>query len=284
MSAIGWRRLSRRRARLRRGLLAVCVVIFTVPLAWTLLASFGVHPDTGASRARWTFPPTLASYGEVGSFEPAFLKEMATSLAVSVTSTALTLSASFLAAYALTRSRARRGSSRALAFLILASLPVMAYVMPLTATMRALHIYDTFAGVSLGQTAVLAPLAVYVLFGYLRQVSLDFEDAARLDGATPLRVLLSVVLPTHALSLAATGTILFVLNWNSFLIPMMLTTSHVRTVPIAMSDFFMSDRELEWPTAAAALIVSLLPLLTVIVAANRLLARFVLGGRADGAA
>jgi len=122
---------------------------------------------------------------------------------------------------------------------------------------------------------------VYVLSGYLRQVSLDFEEAARLDGATPVRVLLRLILPAHALSLAATGTMLFVLNWNSFLIPMMLTTSHVRTVPIAMSDFFISDRELEWPTAAAALIVSLLPLVTMIFAANRVLARFVLGGRTD---
>jgi len=265
----------------RRVLLAVLVFIFILPLAWTLLASLGLHPDTDVSHVKWTFPPTLRNYAEVGSVEPAFLKEMATSLAVSVTSTALTLSVSFLAAYALTRTRARKRNGRAQVFLILASLPVMAYVMPLNATLRALRIYDTFTGVCLAQTAVLAPLAVYVLSGYLRQVSLDFEEAARLDGATPVRVLLRLILPAHALSLAATGTMLFVLNWNSFLIPMMLTTSHVRTVPIAMSDFFISDRELEWPTAAAALIVSLLPLVTMIFAANRVLARFVLGGRTD---
>lgn len=281
MRIIGWKRLSRRRVRVRRVLLAVIVFIFTLPLAWTILASLGVHPDTGASRLRWTFPPSLESYAEVGTVEPAFLMEIATSLAVSITSTGLTLFVSFLAAYALARSPSRRKDARAQGFLILASLPVMAYVMPLTGTVRALHIYDTFAGVSLAQTAIFAPLAVYVLLGYLRQVSPDFEEAARLDGASPMRTLMRVILPAHALSLAATGTILFVLNWNSFLVPMMLTTSHVRTVPIAMSDFFILDRELEWPTAAAALIVSLLPLVAMVIAANRVLTGFVLGGRKE---
>jgi multiple sugar transport system permease protein len=281
MSVMGWKKLSRRRARIRRALLAVIVFIFALPLAWTILASLGVHPDTGALRLKWTFPPSLESYAEVGTVEPAFLKEIATSLAVSTVSTGLTLFVSFLAAYALARSRRRRMDARVQGFLILASLPVMAYVMPLTGTVRALHFYDTFAGVCLAQTAIFAPLAVYVLFGYLRQVSPDYEEAAYMDGASPLRILLRIILPAHALSLAATGTILFVLNWNSFLIPMMLTTSHVRTVPISMSDFFILDRELEWPTAAAALVVSLLPLVVMVIAANRLIARFVLGGRRE---
>ena len=56
---------------------------------------------------------------------------------------------------------------------------------------------------------------------------------------------------------------------------MVLTTHHVRTVPIAMSDFFMLDRELEWRSAAAALIVSFLPLAALVAVTQRILRRFV---------
>jgi multiple sugar transport system permease protein len=117
---------------------------------------------------------------------------------------------------------------------------------------------------------------VYVLFGYLRQVPFDFEEAARLEGASALQTLLRVILPVAAPGIAATAIIVFVLNWNSFLALMVLSTNHVRTIPLAMSDFFIVDRELEWPTAAAALVVSVLPLIAFVAVAHRALERFFL--------
>ena len=117
---------------------------------------------------------------------------------------------------------------------------------------------------------------MYVLFGYLRQVPFDFEEAARLEGASALQTLLRVILPVAAPGIAATAIIVFVLNWNSFLALMVLSTNHVRTIPLAMSDFFIVDRELEWPTAAAALVVSVLPLIAFVAVAHRALERFFL--------
>ena len=66
------------------------------------------------------------------------------------------------------------------------------------------------------------------------------------------------------------------LSWNQFLVPLVLTTSQVKTIPVAMSDFFTFERELEWPTAAAALMVSLLPLAALVAVAHRALQRFTL--------
>jgi ABC-type glycerol-3-phosphate transport system permease component len=105
-------------------------------------------------------------------------------------------------------------------------------------------------------------------------VTFDFEEAARLDGASPWRTIAGVILPMNAPGVVATAIVIFVLNWNSFLTPMVLTTHHVRTIPIAMSDLFTFDRELDWPTAAAALTVSLLPLAALVAASNRVLQRF----------
>ena len=67
---------------------------------------------------------------------------------------------------------------------------------------------------------------------------------------------------------------LFVLDWNMLLVPLVLTGGEVKTVPVAMSDFFTFERELEWPTAAAALVVSLAPVALLVAAFHRLLEQF----------
>jgi multiple sugar transport system permease protein len=277
----GWASRTRRRRRVRSVLLAVVIVVSVLPLAWTVLASLGIHPDNVSSPPAWSIRPTLERYAEVGAAEEGFWGELATSITTSAASTLLTIVISLLAAYSLVHSRMRGKSRLVQSFLILASVPVMAYAIPLDTTVRALGIYDTFIGVVLAQAAIFAPLGVYVLFGYLAQLTFDFEEAARLEGASPWRIIVRVILPMNAPGVVATAIIVFVLNWNSFLAPMVLTTHHVRTIPIAMSDFFTFDRELEWPTAAAALAASMLPLVALVSASSRVLQRFFLGAALD---
>jgi multiple sugar transport system permease protein len=261
---------------LRAALLGLALVVFILPLAWTGLASFRIMPDNSQTPPNWT-PPLLDNYtGEIGIAEPAFLQELVTSAGLSLAASCLTVAVSFLAAYGLVRSRFRGRNLLAQSSLILASLPVMAYIIPLSETVRRAQLEDTFAGLLLAQTAVLAPLAVYVLYGYLAQLSTELEEAATLEGASAWQVLRSVVLPLAGPGLAATALILFVLSWNQLLVPLVLTTSRVKTIPVAMSDFFTFERELEWPTAAAALIVSLLPLAALVTVAHRVLERFTL--------
>jgi len=265
----------------RAAVLGLALLACLLPLAWTALASFRVVPDNNQTPPSWT-PPMLDNYtGEIGVAEPTFAQELLTSTALSLATTLLTLALSFLAAYSLARSRFRGRRLLLQGSLVLASLPVMAYIIPLSESMRRARLDDTFIGLLLAQTAVLAPLAVYVLHGFLAQLPLEMEEAATLEGASLRQVLASVVLPRAAPGLAATGLILFVLSWNQFLVPLVLTTSQVKTIPVAMSDFFTFERELEWPTAAAALIVSLLPLAALVALAHRALAVFTLAPAED---
>ncbi len=277
----GWAKRTRRCRRARSLLLAIAIIASILPLAWTVLASLGVHPDNVSSPPTWIIRPALEQYGQVGAAEEGFWGELATSITTSAASTLLTIVISLLAAYSLVHSRMRGKIRLVQGLLILASVPVMAYAIPLNATVRVLGTYDTFVGVVLAQAAIFAPLSVYVLFGYLAQMTFDFEEAARLEGASPWRTIVEVILPMNAPGVVATAIVVFVLNWNSFLAPMVLTTHHVRTIPIAMSDFFTFDRELEWPTAAAALTVTMLPLAALVAASSRILQRFFLGAVGD---
>jgi ABC-type glycerol-3-phosphate transport system permease component len=278
----GWRAQGLRRDAVQRLILAVALVAFLFPLGWTALASLGVQP-LGTYPPQLVWPPSTDQFIEVGVAEPHFWQELVTSAGVSITATFVTVVVALLAAYGLARSRLRARRYVAQGFLILASLPVMAYAIPLSDEMRRLGLTDSYPGLVLAISAATAPLAVYVLHGHLSQLSTEWEEAAVLDGAALARVLWDVVLPMTAPAVAATAIIVFVLDWNMLLVPLILAGTQVKTLPVAMIDFFTFERELEWPTAAAALIISLVPLVVLVAIGHRLLDRFTLGtpGRLD---
>lgn len=270
----GWRSQKRLRAWTRALLLSLFIVALALPLLWTALASLNIEPETGVSPPRWQVAPSFENYREIGATEPGFVQELLTSTTLALATTLLTTTLAFLAAYAVSHLPARGMILLLQILLILASLPVMAYAIPLSGVVRAVHLYDTFLGVTLAETAVLSPLAVYVLIGYLAQLSPEFEESAYLDGATPLQAVKFVVLPMIFPGVTATAVVVFVLSWNQFLLPLVLSTGEVRSIPMAMADVFKWDRELEWSAVAAAVVASVLPLLILITAAHRWLVRF----------
>ena len=260
--------------KLRTLLLAIALILFLLPLAWTALAAFGVVPDNSSRPPSWKGVFSLEHFADVGVAEPAFWQELATSTIAAVVAAIVTIAVSYPAAYALARSRSRLESTLSPAFVVLASLPAMSYVIPLSDLMRRAHLLDTLAAIVLSEAAITAPLAVYVLHGAVRQLSVEWEEAALLDGAGLTRMLIQVVLPLVAPSMVATAIVVFVLDWNLLLVPLVLTSGEIKTVPVAMSDFFTFERELEWPAAAAALLISLAPVALLVAVFQRALQSF----------
>ena len=254
--------------------LAVAFLIALLPLVWTALAAIGIQPDNSTSPPSWIVSPTLDHLVEVSVVEPTFWQELGTSVGVSTVAALLAVAISFLAAYGLAHSGSRSARRLTPGLLVLASLPVMAYILPLSDLLRRLGLLDTLPGVTFAETAVTAPLAIYVFYAYLAGVSRECEEAARLEGAGLSRLLRNVVLPDAAPIVASTVIVLFVLDWNQLLIPLVFTGINVRTLPVVLTDFFTLERELDWPTAAAALTISLIPLLALVALFHPLLERF----------
>jgi ABC-type glycerol-3-phosphate transport system permease component len=269
-----WRAQRRRRDAIRAVLLAVALVVVLVPLLWTALAAIGIEPTNNTSPPSWVGAPSLDHLADVTAVEPAFWQELGTSVGVSAAAALLATALSFLAAYGIARSMRTALRRLGPGLLVLASLPVMAYVLPLSDLLRRLGLLDSLAGLTFAEAAATAPLAVYVLSGHLAGVSRESEEAARLEGASLLSLLRSVVLPAAAPVVAATATVLFVLDWNMLLIPLVLTGIDVRTLAVVLTDFFTLERQVEWPTAAAALTISVIPLFILVVLLHRVLERF----------
>jgi ABC-type glycerol-3-phosphate transport system permease component len=270
----------RRRQVVRAALIAAALAVVLLPLLWTALAAVGVEPNNNTSPPSWVVRPSLDHLSEVSVVEPAFWQELATSVVVSAGASLLATALSLLAAYGIARSTSHALRRLSPGLLVLASLPVMAYVLPLSDLLRRAGLLDSLAGLTFAEAAVTAPLAVYVLSAHLAAGSREAEEAARLDGASLPALLWNIVLPTAAPVVAATAIVLFVLDWNMLLIPLVLTGIDVRTLPVILTDFFTLERQVEWPTAAAALTISLVPLVILVGLLHRLLERFSLGGDA----
>lgn len=278
-----WRMQRRRREIVRAILLGVALVVVLLPLVWTALAAIGIQPNNNTSPPSWVGAPTLDDLADVNAVEPAFWQEVATSVGVSVLAALAATALSFPAAYGIARSVSPALRRLSPGLLVLASLPVMTYVLPLSDLLRRVGLLDSLAGLTLAEAAATAPLAVYVFAAHLVASSRETEEAARLDGAGVWTLLRTVVLPGAAPIVAATAIVLFVLDWNMLLLPLVLTGIDVRTLPVVLTDFFTLERQVEWPTAAAALTISLVPLLVLVGLLHRFLESFSLTGDAyDG--
>ena len=268
---------SRRTLTLESLALAVAVIVVFLPLAWTLLAALGVTPVNGTRPPSWVGRPSLASFVDLGADQPAFWQAVLTSIVASSLSAALTIAVAVPAAWALAGTPFMGRSVVINVALVLASLPAMAFVIPLHDLARFLGLAETLPGLVLAEAAVNTPLALYVLAGAMIGTTAETEDAAALDGAGLTRILARVVVPRHAGIIAATGVVVFVIAWNMLLVPLVLAGGSARTVPVALIDFFWFERELEWPTAAAALVVSLVPVALLVLLGRRVVDRLVVG-------
>jgi multiple sugar transport system permease protein len=137
------------------------------------------------------------------------------------------------AAYAFARLQFR--FKRTIFVSVLASLllPAYATLIPLYRIMASLGLVNTYVAVILVYVSGFLPLAIWILYNYFNSIPRELEEAAFVDGASPLRALLRVVIPVARPGIAAAAIIAFLLGWAQFLFPLVLTTD-LSTQPVTV--------------------------------------------------
>jgi len=160
--------------------------------------------------------PTLAHYRQL--IDDNILGKVINSLVVAFGSTFLALLCGFPAAYALVRLRLPKHLDVAfLLFVLIIKLsPPIVLAIPLYQVLRALGLLDTLLGLILVYQVYCLPFAIWMLIGFVRDVSVSYEEAALMDGAGLFARLATVVLPIMTPGLIATGVFLLILSWNEF--------------------------------------------------------------------
>ncbi len=253
---------------LRYALLGGLAILFILPLFWMISSS--LKPDyeiMAIPPTWWPEAPRWANYVEALTYLP-FARFAANTLIIALASILGHLLSCSVVAYGFARLRA---PGRGYLFILLLS----TLMLPYPVTMVPLFILFS----RIGWVNTFLPLIVPTFFGnafyifLLRQSFLqippDLEDAARIDGASTLQVLRTIILPLSRPALATVAIFTFQASWNDFLSPLIFLHDQSKyTLTLGLS-FFRGAYEIQWAYLMAASLVIVLPVLALYFAAQR---------------
>jgi putative chitobiose transport system permease protein len=250
-------------------LLLILTLITVIPFLWIFLTSFKGPNDPILSVPPQLIPrdPTLANYVRVWNQLPVGLFFL-NSITAAVFTTGLNVLVTALAAYPLAKMKFRGRDT--IFYLLLATLIVpiqLTYIPSFVLAVNVFHYYDTLLALILPNLSNV--FNIFLLRQAFKAVPDDLIDAARIDGASALRIWWSILLPVIRPSLAAVAIFTFVNSWNDFLWPsLMLHTRERMTLPvglIALQGMFQSD----FRGVAAGVTMTVIPILIFFVALQR---------------
>ena len=250
------------------------LLIAMAPVYWLVTISLKREIDQFAYPPAWfVFEPTLEHYSDAfrGSFTAFFLN----SVTLATGSTIAALLVGVPAAYGLARFDWPRNWNENIAGWILSTrmLPPIVTIVPLFLMLREARLLNSLVGLTIVYTAFNLPFVVWMMRGFFDEVPREIEEAAMLDGETPVGVLLRIVLPLVKPGLAATAVFCLIVAWNEFLFALILTqTESAMTLPVGIASR-VTQYEIKWGAMSAAGVVAMLPVLIFASVAQRYLVR-----------
>jgi multiple sugar transport system permease protein len=216
------------------GVLTLLAIVWLVPIAWAIATSLKPDAETTVAPVSWrASKETLDAYKTIFD-QGSILKWYFNSLITTTVITAGTIVTASLAAFAFSRMRfAARGF---LMWLLLAGLivPFQALIVPLFAQMRSFGLADSYWGIILPQIA--SPIAVLVYKRAFDAIPRELEESALVDGASMWLVYRRIWMPLSRATTAAVGIFVFVLAWNNFFWPFVITSAgHLFTIPVGLA-------------------------------------------------
>jgi multiple sugar transport system permease protein len=254
------------------GVAALAVMLF--PLYWMLNAS--LQPN-GATVATSWFPvaPDLSGYrtalGEQGT-------NLLTSLVVSLGTVVFSLVIAVPAAYALTRLRIRWATPVLFAILISQMIPGIVIANSLYDVYTSLGLLNSIPGLIVADASAGIPFAILIVRAHLARFPVAIIEAGLVDGAGPIRVFWTIVLPVIRNALITAGLFVFLFAWGDFLFALTLTsTEDVRPVTLGIYHY-IGSYVTDWSSVMATAVLASLPALVLLIIAQKYVAAGATGG------
>jgi trehalose/maltose transport system permease protein len=263
-------------------LIAAIFVYALFPFYWVLRSSFTPEANLFQTPIQY-FPahPTLANYR--GALNSSFFTHaLLNSTLVAGAVTLLSLAIGSSAAFALGRFKFHGRSFVLYLVLSMTIFPQIAILGALYTSITKLHLYDTLGALIFSYLIFTLPFTIWVLTSFMRTLPGDLEEAAYVDGATPLQVFWKVLLPLIAPGLVTTGLLAFIAAWNEYLYALSFIQSpNHYTVPLAITSFVSNTGSafaVPWGQIMAATVIVTLPLIIlVLVLQKRIIAGLTAG-------
>jgi multiple sugar transport system permease protein len=271
----------RRRNRRRRALTeAGSVMLGVVLLIWSLLPVYNMlmialDPEEGEIEfAGNLWPPELSLDGfldtvtQEARYLEDFWNQFGNSLYIGLLTMVLTALIGSLASFAVSRMRLGKGRLLTNAALLTYAIPASFLIIPYY---RIMHSYGLFGGpwaVIAAQVTFATPFALLILQLYAKLIPFELDDAARVDGASPVQLYLRIYLPLMTPALAVVAIYALLLAWNDYLYQAVLLSVQNMTVSVMQGQLF-ADNDAPWNAMMAAAIIYVLPPVAIFFALRR---------------
>ena len=271
-------------AALRWAVFVAAVLAMNAPVIVTFVTSLKSPGEISSNPGLVAAAPTIQNYAAIFAMADRFdiRHFLFNSVVAAAIGTALAILLAFPAAYAM----ARLGVGRRWLMPVVANIgaiPLIIFAIPLYMMYQQLLLLDTRFGLGLILAIVNLPLVLVMFVGAIGDVPVEIDEAARLDGASVLKILIYIVGPLSRATIAAALVLGFITAWTEFLFGLILTTRAAVPVTVGASFFFAaSGGGVQWGIAAAVMMLSTLPPALIGLVAYRQIGQSITGGAVKG--
>jgi multiple sugar transport system permease protein len=260
----------------------VALIFFLAPFLWIVTTSLKGNEDY------FTFPPVwIPTEPSLVHYQGLFTRGngwlyFKNSLAISSMSMAAALVFSVPTAYSIARFRFG-GTLFSNFLLLLRTMPAIALVIPIYVLYSKLGINNNYFGLILLYTVFYIPFAVWLMIGFIRDVPVEIEEAALIDGCSHFQALLRVIIPIVLPGLAVVALFAFITTWNEFLFAVILTGAETKTMMVLVASYTTgSPTDTFFGEASASVVLGILPAFLVAFALQRYLVKGLALGAVKG--
>ncbi|MBN4072302.1 carbohydrate ABC transporter permease [bacterium AH-315-F03] len=258
--AVKERRNSKMKTAQRYFVLLLITAVMISPLLWMIRVAF---LPIGASLE---ISSLLSQLFSVEAFnvlfaDSAVIRAVINSLFIGAVVTLGNVVFCFMTGYALSRKRFPGGKTLFVFALLTMMIPTHILIVPLYLILSKAGMYDTYWALTL--PFLVTPIGIFMVKQYLDAIPRALEEAAYADGAGEMRLLWSILAPVCRPILAVLAIQTFLVNWNSFLFPFILTSSDdMRTLPVTLA-LMQGYQSIDWQTLMAGSTLAVVPVLLV---------------------
>ena len=243
--------------------LFIIMVILLFPFYWMVLTSVKPNAqlvDMNTFNPFWVVNPTLDHIKRL-LFETQYPRWLWNTMYVAAAATFLSIFASVLAAYAISRLRFRGAQTIGAMIFMAYLIPPSILFIPLASVIHFYGLFDTPLALILVYPTILIPFSTWLLMGYFKTIPFELEECALIDGASRLQILTKIILPLAIPGLISAFIFSFTLCWNEFIYALTLIQSvGNRTVPVAIVSELVDGDVYRWGSLMAGAMLGSLPL------------------------
>ncbi len=246
--------------------LGLILVVMSYPLLWMFRVSIMDVAGSVAGSGWLAGGFTLGNYIDLIT-QAGLGRNLFNSALVGLSVTLGNIVFCFMTGYSLARFRMLSNKLLFVTVIVVLMIPAHIIIIPLYVLMMKAGLYDSYWALIL--PFLVNPIGIFLVKQYVETIPPSMEEAARIDGASDLRILFTIVMPLCRPALAVLAIQVFFTNWNSFLFPFILTSSDdLRTLPVALA-MMQGHQAIDWPHLMAGSAIAVLPVLVVFIILQR---------------